>query len=357
MQLWLLGLSVITALLLCMVVAMWWWLSAPAPIHQNIRQQPHHRQPQQQQPFLPQDDASTRMISVKALQAAVAVLPADAPLPTKVTLLTYGDSRFQRAKEQLLQEVQAYVATGLIHKVAAYGPEDLARDDIRFPLQSYIPDLASPDCAATAVRRGGGFWLWKPFLTYIQLLGMKDGDILVYADAGSRLFTDAAAMASWRFCAHRAAHVPCGIVATELEARHSTRRWTRRTVWEQLGVSASSPILDKPQIAGGHFWVRNCYETRQIFQRWWDLAAEHPELFMDAAPGEQQDPIFQDHRHDQSVWTLLLRQLLPPEAQARFVDAPQTTALLPIDVYEDHAKQHGDWYMRFTRRRDDKLRR
>ena len=33
--------------------------------------------------------------------------------------------------------------------------------------------------------RGGGYWIWKPFVILKTLKSMQEGDILLYADAGA----------------------------------------------------------------------------------------------------------------------------------------------------------------------------
>jgi hypothetical protein len=39
-------------------------------------------------------------------------------------------------------------------------------------------------------RRGAGYWLWKPYIIYRELYGARDGDIIIYTDAGVNVVAD-----------------------------------------------------------------------------------------------------------------------------------------------------------------------
>lgn len=43
------------------------------------------------------------------------------------------------------------------------------------------------DIYAKEYKKGGGYWLWKPFILYETLQKAQEGDVIVYADAGCSL--------------------------------------------------------------------------------------------------------------------------------------------------------------------------
>ncbi len=84
--------------------------------------------------------------------------------------ITYGDERFTASLQRIEQEAKAL---NMFDEIIIYTPKDLP---------PYIQ--ASPLMAFT---RGGGYWVWKPYVIYHTLQTHKDGDIVVYADAGCSL--------------------------------------------------------------------------------------------------------------------------------------------------------------------------
>ena len=61
----------------------------------------------------------------------------------------------------------------IFDEVILYTPADLSEEIKAHPLMQY--------------SRGGGYWLWKPWLIQKTLRDHTPGDIVVYADAGSTL--------------------------------------------------------------------------------------------------------------------------------------------------------------------------
>ncbi len=39
-------------------------------------------------------------------------------------------------------------------------------------------------------KRGAGYWLWKPYIIYQELYGARNGDIIIYSDAGVNVVAD-----------------------------------------------------------------------------------------------------------------------------------------------------------------------
>ena len=61
----------------------------------------------------------------------------------------------------------------IFDEVILYTPADLSEEIKTHPLMQY--------------RRGGGYWIWKPWLIQQTLREHAPGDIVVYVDAGSTL--------------------------------------------------------------------------------------------------------------------------------------------------------------------------
>ena len=81
--------------------------------------------------------------------------------------ITYGDRNYALSARRLAEEAQAL---GLFDAVRVFTPDDLPDSLRAHPLMQYA--------------RGGGYWLWKPWIIRQCLSQMTADDVLVYADAG-----------------------------------------------------------------------------------------------------------------------------------------------------------------------------
>ena len=92
--------------------------------------------------------------------------------PPKVHFRTYGNHRFAKSKKRIVQEANS---TGWFSTVGAMGPEDLTKD-----FAEKYRDILS-------LERGGGYWIWRFDLFGQIVTTIKEGDFLVFLDAGCHL--------------------------------------------------------------------------------------------------------------------------------------------------------------------------
>lgn len=213
----------------------------------------------------------------------------------QTVLLSYANAAFDRALTALTAEAGAFPFTA----VCAVREADLAATEFW---------QAHGDFVRTHPR-GGGYWLWKPFLVQRLLASLADGDVLVYADAGCAL--DAAKLPRFaEYVAAVTAH-PSGVLAFEMP--HPQRVWTKAAVVAEM----RGPVdLDAGQVAATSFMLRVSPETRRLIAEWYGLCADY--RLLDDSPSRTadgaalpEDPAFREHRHDQAIWSLLVRQSAP----------------------------------------------
>jgi hypothetical protein len=220
------------------------------------------------------------------LMAAAAVVAAPARAATAPAspssgdiFLTYGTGPFTRQTARLAGEARA---TGAFGKVVA---ADGAMID---------PTYASAHASILGAPRGGGYWLWKPYLVAKLLHEAADGDVVMYVDAGSKLVGDPRPLLN---LARK--HGFLGF-----RMGHQSKAWTKGDVYEALNMDLATYGAER-QLSGAVLLFKKCPRTVDLVQRWLALC-ERPELITDAPSRAPNDPAFQDHRHDQSILTLLL---------------------------------------------------
>jgi hypothetical protein len=144
--------------------------------------------------------------------------------------------------------------------------------------------------------RGYGYWIWKPQIILQTLNEIPENDILVYADSGSTL--NKKGFIRFSVYLQSAKKHPSGIVSFQMPNLPEFH-WTKKEVFEKLGYEHSKT----PQVCATYFVVRNCENSRTLIKQWSDITQSYS--LVDDTRYITQYPDFKDHRHDQSVWSIL----------------------------------------------------
>lgn len=161
-------------------------------------------------------------------------------------------------------------------------------------------------------KRGVGYWLWKGYFINRILSQMTENDVLFYADSGSvfvrRMEPIFDAVMS----------DPKGVVGFRLAGGHIEKHYTRRDVLNFMGMNTLEHA-DSPQRMASFMCFRGTDTAKQIASEYLSLCC-NPKLIMDGPNDDGwQEPGFVDHRHDQSIWSLLTKKhgitILPDPTQ------------------------------------------
>jgi len=150
-------------------------------------------------------------------------------------------------------------------------------------------------------KRGYGNWLWKPYLIKKQMDKMKDGDILLYLDAGCELDIK-----------KRDRMIECFsivekdlIIGTTLK-NHLEKHWTKMDLFIELDLVADT-YLNSKQRQGGVNMFYVCGDVRKLVDEWYTISSIYN--LLDFSKGNNiNDPEFKEHRNDQSIFSLLTKK-------------------------------------------------
>lgn len=203
--------------------------------------------------------------------------------------ITFGNRRFRRAKRRLAREAEAL---GVFDRVTAHGPKDLGEAFWRAH-ERFVKRHA----------RGYGFYLWKPYLVWHTLRALADDDILVYADAGCKIYPQHAPRLHEYF--EIVTRAPTGILCFALRALEQA--YTKADLAARLGVLHDPRVMASPQVAGGIHVTRKCTHSVAVMRRWYAIAGEDYHWIDNSPSRRPNHPTFQEHRHDQSILSLLVK--------------------------------------------------
>lgn len=171
-------------------------------------------------------------------------------------------------------------------------------------------------------KRGCGFWLWKPWCIAHQMKDCKDGDILIYADAGVEFIA------------------PISHIIDRMDQdmflftnTHPNHHWTKRFTLDTMmpGWSHDRDANTQwPQVQASVIFIKVNQNTRDFIKKWL-LWCQMPGIIDDSASPGGELSYFQDHRHDQSVLSILATQ-----AKYRLHWWPT--------AYAEHIRVEGDTY-------------
>ena len=142
--------------------------------------------------------------------------------------------------------------------------------------------------------RGSGFWLWKPYFILKTLEEMKEGDILVYLDSGFYIKNDITSLIN---------RLGEGRDILFVEGSHKNYPYTKRDAAVLMGMDEER-YLNGNSLLAGFLIIKNTAHSRALIKKWLEYA-EDERILTDKTSENPNYPDFIDHRHDQSILSLL----------------------------------------------------
>jgi hypothetical protein len=189
------------------------------------------------------------------------------------------------------------------------------------------PDFISANAATLSSKRGGGFWLWKPYVILKTLKQAKNGDFIFYADS------DYYYVASIRPLIQCMKDQKRDIML--FSQNHFEGGWTKRDILAFFGVVGNRKYTQTRQLLGGFQCYRKTEYSMEFVEKLLrysatgDLITDAPSVTGTESRG------FKKNRHDQSFLSLLGKTYgIRPH---RRPDSPRGRGL-PGDAYSPYGQ-------------------
>lgn len=204
-----------------------------------------------------------------------------------IIAINYANKSFSRAQKFNLETARKFGAD----KTIAYTPEDI--DATFYEKNREILDA----------KKGNGYYLWKPyFLNKAFHEELQEGDYLIYTDAGSVFVNPIQYLID---CMERE-HVD--LMTFSLELGMEEKKYNKRDAL--ILMDCDSPqYTDTPQSIGGYVIMKKTPFVEKFLAQ--DLEyAQDPRIIseMPNTMGKENYPEFIAHRHDQAVWSLMVKK-------------------------------------------------
>ena len=151
-------------------------------------------------------------------------------------------------------------------------------------------------------QRGYGYWLWKPIIIKRQLENMFDDDILFYLDCGSSIINNNIE----KLDNYINILEDYDIIVFD-NHDHKTIKFIKMNVINEFNIE--DDVLEQYIIEGGCIILKNTKKTKEFIDEWIkNMIKDNYKLINDDLLNLPQNEDFIEHRHDQSILTILARQ-------------------------------------------------
>lgn len=157
--------------------------------------------------------------------------------------------------------------------------------------------------------RGAGYWLWKPYFITRILNELEDGDYLFYSDAGGH-FVENVDVIIKNLNDHSLFIMPC-----ELQ-QLTNKMFCKRDVFIYNNVDNES-VANAFVCDAAFQLIKKCRESVEFYRELLDQCCKY-NLISDSPNelGLPNYPEFVDHRHDQSIYSIMVKKYQIPKFRA-----------------------------------------
>jgi hypothetical protein len=206
-----------------------------------------------------------------------------------IHLITYGNDIYINSKKRLCEEAKR---VGWFDTITSYGPEDL---DLEF--QNKFKDIL--------IRpRGGGYWIWKPYIINKHLEKIKDDDILIYLDAGCSI--NPKGIDRFKEYIEMLNNSDHGSISFQLGTNE--KLWSNKEIFDHFNVDINGDIAYSSQIMATIIILKKNTKSINIIDLWLKTLHNNPLLFTDDYnnnPCNKYSREYIETRHDQSVFSII----------------------------------------------------
>lgn len=217
----------------------------------------------------------------------------------KRIFVSFADTRYIKSLERIKSETELF-----------------GFDERYFLTEKDLPKDFFQNINPMIYRRGYGYWTWKPYVVKSMLDKMKDGDVLVYSDAGTQ-FHITGKQRFEEYLSMLSVDKPFVVFQQPFLAKD----WTKGDVFKYLCAEQWQVNAMQLQLWAGSFILKKTPNTIAVVDKWLDIVKNHIDLMTDKASVSPNLVGFQEHRHDQSVFSILIHQMPHTEISWKEVES------------------------------------
>jgi hypothetical protein len=200
-------------------------------------------------------------------------------------LINYANDVFrksQRLNSKTGKEV------GSFDEVISYSPGDIE------------PDFYEKNKIILSQKKGNGYWLWKPYFIKKTLEILNWDDFLFYCDSGSYFIKSITPLIEISLLNSQ------DIIVFELS--YTERIWTKRDAFILMNCDSPKYSESNQRLASFSLWKKSNFTIDFINEFLHYAQDERLITDLENQCGYPNYPDFKEHRHDQSIFSLLSKK-------------------------------------------------
>lgn len=200
--------------------------------------------------------------------------------------LVYNDNNHHHYLEPLLNSVKTY---GKEFEIVIFNKSDI--DPEFFEKHKHI----------LLLEKGGGYWLWKPYIILNQLLTLKDNDILFYLDSKYYFLEDFKLL----YHDYMLNHDLLVWKNKPNEPSYFMKNWCKMDVIQRYNLYDKVFLENESDCWAGAIVVKKTDHSVKLIREWLDMACIYDNI-TDSPSTLDNHQEFIEHRHDQSLLNVVL---------------------------------------------------
>lgn len=236
----------------------------------------------------------------------------------KIYAISYSDKNYNMSKR--LNLVTAKIIGGADY-IISFAPNDI---DENFKEQH--ADIFNRS-------RGAGYWIWKPYIILKTLQIMKEGDYLIYTDAGLIYVNKISELIRQLNRDNQDIFLSYGFAPC--------KDWIKRDAFVLMDCDCEQ-AYNETMVSGGYVLIRKSSKSIKFIEKWLYYASDRRIITDDANECNLTNLHgFIEHRHDQGILSLLAwKEGIMPYKGVSLVDEPR--------MHRDVLKTHLPGAYRYT---------
>ena len=151
-------------------------------------------------------------------------------------------------------------------------------------------------------NRGYGYWLWKPYIILKTLNTMDNGDILLYLDSGCEIIADEESSEKMSNLLDKCNNNELLYTLTN----QTEKKYNKMDLLKYMDMDNNN-IKNSEQNQATIIFIKKTDKTYNLIEEWYTIACNY-HFIDDSISIEQNDSSFIEHRHDQSIFSLLTKK-------------------------------------------------
>jgi hypothetical protein len=221
-----------------------------------------------------------------------------------VAFLTFADSRLSRSMSRIESEAKRMNIFDSYYC--------LTERDLDKAFKKKFSDMLREDI------RGFGYWCWKPQIIQQTLNKLNVGDVLLYIDVGCHLNLRGAARLKQYI--DKVSHGASGILGFQTvppvfpltyDGRAlldlTERMWCKGDLFDYFMCRNEPLVTGTAQYGAGIIFLRKCENSQKFISKWIQTINQSIAYLDDTPSISPNFPDFIQHRHDQSIFSILCK--------------------------------------------------